>query len=421
MLSGQDNRARWRSRIVGHAELRPADITTHPLNWRTHPRAQHAALTGVLDEVGWVQQVIINRRTGRLVDGHLRVEAAQRRGEPTIPVLYVDLDESEEALVLATLDPIAAMARADAELTSAVLEQAHTAVPEVEALLASVARQAEAALSPLRRGIGDPDEAPELNAQVTCTGDVWILGEHRIICGDATDHGVLDRLMAGERGTWMWTDPPYGVGYVGGTGDELTILNDTAEVLDTLLSGAFRSVDVHLENGAALYVAHPSGRLAPRFMAAFTGVGWYLHQQLIWLKDRLVPGRSDYQYRHEPILYGWKGHGRTWVGGRSQATVFEAPRPIRNTEHPTIKPVALIEHHIANSTIRGAVGLDPFAGSGSTVIAAERLGRRCRAVELDPRYVDVTVRRWEAFTGQAATLAGDGRCYSEIEEVRHGR
>ena len=421
MFPRQDERERWRSRIVGHAELRPADITTHPLNWRTHPRAQHAALAGVLDEVGWVQQVIVNRRTGRLVDGHLRVEAARRRGEPTIPVLYVDLDESEEALVLATLDPIASMARADAELTSAVLAQAHTAVPAVEELLASVARQAETALSPLSSGIGDPDEAPALRDPVTCEGDIWLLGEHRIICGDTTDSAVLSRLMAGDHGSWMWTDPPYGVGYVGGTGEQLTILNDNAAGLEELLAEAFRSVDPQLENGAALYVAHPSGRLAPLFLDAFTGAGWYLHQQLIWLKDRLVPGRSDYQYRHEPILYGWKGHGRTWVGGRSQATVFEAPRPVRNAEHPTMKPVALIEHHIANSTMRGAVGIDPFAGSGSTLIAAERLGRRCRAVELDPRYVDVAVRRWETFTGRPALLADDGRNYSTIEEVRHGR
>ena len=411
----------WRSRIVGQAELDPATVLPNPLNWRTHPRAQQAALVGVLDEVGWVQQVIINRRTGRLVDGHLRVEAARSRGEPTVPVLYVDLDEAEEALVLATLDPIAAMARIDAELTAAVLAQARTDTPAVEALLAAVARQAETALSPLHVGLGDPDDAPGLGEPVTRDGDLWLLGDHRIICGDARDPDVTARVMAGVQAAWMWTDPPYGVGYVGGTREALTILNDTPEVIDALLAGVFRSVDPHLADGAAIYVAHPAGRLAPRFMAAFTDVGWYLHQQLIWLKDRLVLGRSDYQYRHEPILYGWKGHGHTWVGGRTQTSVFEAPRPLRSAEHPTMKPVALIEHHLANSSIRGAVGLDPFAGSGSTLVAAERLGRRCRAVELDPRYVDVVVRRWEAFTGSAALLDGDGRSYREIEAVRHGR
>jgi DNA modification methylase len=170
-----------------------------------------------------------------------------------------------------------------------------------------------------------------------------------------------------------------------------------------------------------IYIASPAGPLSVQFSLAFEAAGWHLHQTLVWVKDALVLGHADHQYRHEPILYGWRGKGRPWYGGRDQSSVFEVARPKRSIEHPTMKPVALVEAQLRNSSARGALGYDPFCGSGTTVIAAERLGRRCAAVELDPRYVDAAVQRWEQYTGQSARLHDDGQAFAEIEEARRGR
>lgn len=218
----------------------------------------------------------------------------------------------------------------------------------------------------------------------------------------------------------MWTDPPYGVEYEGGTKAHLTIANDQAEKLPDLLRHAFALADTVLAPGAPLYVAHPAGALSLVFGAAFTDVGWHLHQTLIWLKDAMVLGRSDYQYRHEPVLYGWKGRKRPWHGGRSQTSVFEIPRPKRSPDHPTQKPVQLVEAHLKNSSLLGELGYDPFCGSGSTLIAAHRLGRRCAAMELSPQYADVAVSRWERFSGESAILVGDGRTFAAVAMERHG-
>lgn len=208
----------------------------------------------------------------------------------------------------------------------------------------------------------------------------------------------------------MWTDPPYGVSYVGGTDRHLTIRNDDADGLDLLLAGAFAAADQVLAPGAAIYVAHPAGALSLTFLQRFAAQGWRLHQTLVWVKNSLVLGRSDYHYRHEPVPFGYKaaeagrrgrgGHG--WYGDDAQSSVFEVDRPQRNEDHPTSKPVALVSAMLRNSSRTGEVVLDPFLGSGSTLVACEQLGRRCHGLELDPKYVDVVVARWEALTGGRA-------------------
>jgi DNA modification methylase len=215
--------------------------------------------------------------------------------------------------------------------------------------------------------------------------------------------------MHGDRAVCLWTDPPYGVAYTGGTKDALTIANDTADGLEGLLGAALGNAEHCLAPGASFYIAHPAGPLTLTFQQVVATLGWRLRQTLVWVKDSLVLGHADYHYRHEPILYGFlpgpgrKGRGSAgWYGDDRQTTVFEIPRPKRSEQHPTMKPVALISAMLANSTKRNDLVLDPFAGSGSTLLACEELGRTARVLELDPRYCDVIVNRWEQATGNTA-------------------
>ncbi len=232
---------------------------------------------------------------------------------------------------------------------------------------------------------------------------------YRLLCGDARSLTDLERLIAGEHAQALWTDPPYGVSYRGKTARALRIVGDEATGLEELLRGSFGAIDRVLAPGAALYVMHPAGPASISFARAFVDAGWRLRQSLVWVKDRMVLGHADYHYRHEPILFGYKaGAGRRgrghagWHGDNRQDSVLQVARPAASRDHPTAKPVALIERCLANSTGQGERVLDAFAGSGSTLIACERLGRRAYLVELDPAYCDVTLRRWERFTGERA-------------------
>ena len=268
-------------------------------------------------------------------------------------------------------------------------------------------------------GLTAPDDLPELPEEpVTQPGDLWLLGDHRVLCGDATDPHDVSFVMNGDLASCAWTDPPYGVHYEGGTEKKLTIRNDDRDGLDALLGDAFAVMDEVLAPGAAIYLAHPAGANAKLFIDRFLGRGWRLHQTLVWVKSRLVLGHSDYHYRHEPILFGYKagyegrrGRGaRGWYGDNTASSVFEFDTPARNADHPTAKPVGLVDAMLRNSSRSGEVVLDPFLGSGSTLIACEELGRRCFGLDLDQRYVDVAVRRWEAFTGKQAERVERARC-----------
>jgi site-specific DNA-methyltransferase (adenine-specific) len=253
---------------------------------------------------------------------------------------------------------------------------------------------------------GDPDAVPPVPIDpVTKPGDVWGMGDHRLICGDSTNPDVLEALLSeGEQVSLLLTDPPYNVAYAGKTADAMTIANDDMSdtdyrnFLDEVLSNAER----FLARGAAFYVWHADSEgLAVR--TACDHAGLPVRQCLIWVKNSLVLGRQDYQWRHEPCLYGWiPGAAHTWLSDRSQTTVLEFDRPARNDDHPTMKPVALFAYLIGNSCPPGGVVLDPFGGSGTTLIACEQLGRHARLVELAPRYCDVIVRRWESLTGKTA-------------------
>ena len=403
----------WRNRIVGHADVPPTELVPNPRNWRAHPLEQRRALAGALAEVGWVAEVLVNRTTRNVVDGHLRIELALARDEPTVPVTYVELSDEEERLVLASLDPLAAMATAERDQLAALLAGLEPGDQALRALLEDLAREYE--VDVVRTGLVDADDAPEVPDEPHVQGgDLYVLGRHRLLCGDATRAADVRRLL-GEDGhaDLIWTDPPYGVAYQTKLSieeavarrrrtDGLEIRNDEPDDIPALLSAAFGLAP--LRPGGSFYVASPSsGDALPAFYAALAAAAMPVREQLIWVKDVFVMGRHDYHYRHEPILYGWKeGAGHLFTGGRSQDTVWEIPRPRRSEEHPVMKPVELVARALQNSCRPGDLVYEPFAGSGTTVIAAEQTGRRCVAIEIDPRYAQVSIERWQSFTGQTA-------------------
>lgn len=252
----------------------------------------------------------------------------------------------------------------------------------------------------------DFDENTDEIQTICKPGDVWKLGEHRLMCGDSIDMNHVERLMGNENADLWLTDPPYNVAYEGGTKDKLTIMNDKQEdsKFRQFLVDAFASAFAFMKSGASFYIWHADLE-GFNFRGACKDVGMTVKECLIWNKNSLVLGRQDYQWKHEPCLYGWKdGASHHWYSDRSQTTVLNFDKPLRNGEHPTMKPVALFAYLIKNSTKTGDVVIDSFGGSGTTLIACEQLGRKARIMELDPHYCDVIIARWEKLTGKKAEL-----------------
>jgi DNA modification methylase len=267
-------------------------------------------------------------------------------------------------------------------------------------------------------GLTDPDEVPEAPAYpVSVLGDLWILGNHRVLCGDSTNSTAWDRLIVdAEQAAIVWTDPPYGVAYTGKTKDALTIENDALDEsgLASLLQASLGLAYTHCRDGAVWYVAAPAGPLHLVFASVLRDLDVW-RQTIQWVKDRFVMGRSDYHYRNEPIFYGWKpGAAHYFVDDRTQDTVWEIARPSANREHPTMKPVELVERALKNSSKVSDVVLEPFGGSGTTLLAAERTQRIARLIELDPKYVDVIVKRWQDFTGKDAIHSVTGETFNSM-------
>ncbi|HEX9236312.1 MAG TPA: DNA modification methylase [Actinomycetota bacterium] len=401
-----------RDRVVELRRVRAGELRPNPRNWRRHPRRQQEALRALLSEVGFADAVLARQLEDgglEIIDGHLRQSLDP---DLVLPVIVLDVDQQEADKLLATLDPLASMAVADPEPLRALLESIETSSEEVRMLLAGLATGAEVQA---RLGVVDPDEIPEPSKPRAKPGEIFVLGEHRVACGDARDPELLGRLMGGDQAQLLLTDPPYGVGYSGKTPRRLRIANDTQDGLLELLKAAFAVIDLALAPGAPVYLFHPAGPASACFIDALRDVGWVIRQGLVWVKDSLVLGHGDFHYRHEPILYAAKAgkplaRGRArWYGGNAETSVFEVPRPKASREHPTAKPVELISRLMANSSTYGDLVLDPFLGSGSTLIAAERLSRRAVGVEIDPLYVEVSIARWEAYTGRRARKEGRTR------------
>jgi DNA modification methylase len=396
----------WRNRIVGHGEVAASSLAANPKNWRVHPKAQQAALDGVLREVGWVQNVIVNQRTGFVVDGHARVAMAVQRGEQ-VPVVYVDLSEEEEALVLATLDPLSAMATTDEAMLASLkagMTEAH------QALAAATADELVGGWSKAEPE-AQVDRAEELLGKWKVErGYVWQIGAHRLMCGDSTVRGDVEELMQGEHAEMVWTDPPYGVAI----GDKNVFLNSIArsnrveenlanDTLDedglrSMLQVAFANIARVCTPGAAWYVAAPAGPPHLIFGGVLNGLGIW-RQTIQWVKNNATfsPMGVDYHWQAEPIFYGWLPNaGHRYRGDRTQTTVWNIDRPSKSPEHPTMKPLDLVARALMNSSDADQVVVDGFLGSGSTMCAAENTGRRCYGMEIEPKYCAVILERMTA-------------------------
>lgn len=436
---------KWRNRITSHALADPKTLIANEANWRKHPAEQQAAMDGALAELGWLQSVIVNRRNMHIIDGHLRVELALKERETQVPVCFVDLSDDEERKALATIDPLSALAETDAVKLSALLGQVQATDLGMRSLLDQLAKQAKGILEQEAQGLAPDDgaPAPPVGRPVTRSGELWHLGEHRLIVGDSTLPAVISRLMTGRPARLLLTDPPYNIGYEGAAG---TIANDDlqAKQFATFLRLSFEASAAHLEPGGAFYVFH-SDTETIAFRQALATAGLGVRQGLVWAKNAATLSRSDYNWRHEAILYGWKpGAAHYFAFNFTETTVVDQAdnlgklgvkelrelvvqllrreattsviyedKPIRSIEHPTMKPVALLTRLMANSTRRGEVVLDPFGGSGSTLIAAEKLGRKARLCELEPKFADVIIRRWQDWTGHQAHEADSQHSFAE--------
>jgi len=403
----------WRNRIVGAGDVPPTDLLANPGNWRTHPGPQRDALRGSLTEVGWVQQILVNQRTGYVVDGHARVEEAIIRQVATVPVLYVDLSPEEEALVLATLDPIGAMATRDDARLQELLSGLVVDDAGLQALLAD--------LAPLKPVVGltDPDDVPPLGDDSGIkAGDLFALGDHRLMCGDSTKAEDVARLMGGQRASLMATDPPYLVAYRGGThpaskanggaknrdkdwSDSYHEAGGAAEAEAFYLKFLSAAVAEALVPDAPWYVWHASLRLR-ELMNSWEAVGGLAHQVILWVKSRAVLTYSDFMQQSESCLYGWlKGNRPAHRPPPETRNVWEIDQIGQSDGiHPTQKPVDIFKRPIEWHVAAGGLCYEPFSGSGTAIIAAEQLGRRCYAMEIEPRYVAVAIKRWEDFTGR---------------------
>ena len=353
---------------------------------------------------------IIARTNGEIIAGHTRWKAAQALGLDRVPVRYMDLDPAEAHLLALADNKLNEEAEWDAAAVASILsdfsfEDAALAGWDsddldklADELDANAPREVE------------EDEAPEPPAvAVTKPGDLWLLGEHRLLCGDSTKPEDVARLMQGEQADLIWTDPPYGIAYVGKTKDALTIENDALNPvkLRAFLSAALENAFNYSKPGAVWYVTATPGTPLAEFAHVLgrEKLGIWKHT-LVWVKDRFTLGFADYHYRFEFIFYGWKpGATHYFIDDRTQDNVWQFERPRRSAEHPTMKPIELVARAIHNSSREGGKILDLFLGSGTTLIAAEQTQRKCYGMEIDPHYCDVIVKRWETLTGKKAELA----------------
>ncbi len=394
------------TKLVPISELKP-----HPKNRNKHPKDQIERLAQILKYQGWRYPIKVSTRTGLVTSGHGRIEAAKLLGWNEVPVSYQDYisDEQEYADLVAD-NTIALWSEID---FSGINTDIGDLGPDFDIDLLGIKNfEIEPA-----DGLCDEDEVPEKIDPKTKLGDIYTLGEHRLMCGDSTGIDSVERLMNGEKADLLWTDPPYGVSY----GDKNAFLNSISfgnriekrilgdhqtpdqmnEFWFTVLSNAHTA----LKDTCSYYIASPQGGDLMMMMSTVRA-GFQLKHMLIWVKNNHVLGRCDYNYKHEPILYGWnEGGTHEFYGmGRCKTSVWEFNKPLKNDLHPTMKPVELIEESILNSAPKNGNVLDLFGGSGSTLIACEKTNRKCFMMELDPHYCDVIVARWEKYTGKKAEL-----------------
>ncbi|WP_077852854.1 site-specific DNA-methyltransferase [Clostridium felsineum] len=363
-------------------------------NSRTHSKDQIKKLQSSLREFGFVNPILIDRKYN-IIAGHGRVLAAKEDGLETVPCVFVDhLTEAQKKAYIIADNRLAEDAGWDKDLLSIELESLKELEFDIDLLGFDAAELNTLLNSAEDVKEDDFDVEEELkNPPLSKQGDLWILGRHRLICGDSTKSETYVKLMEGKKANLIVTDPPYNVKYEGTAGK---IQNDnlSSDAFFNFLFDSFSNMEKVLAADGSIYVFHADTE-GLNFRKAFADSGFYLSGTCIWKKQSLVLGRSPYQWQHEPILFGWKKTGKhQWYSDRKQTTIWEFNRPSKNADHPTMKPVALIAYPIGNSSLTNSIVLDPFGGSGSTLIACEQTDRICYTVELDEKFCDVIVKRY---------------------------
>jgi len=389
------------------------DLIPYVKNSRTHSEDQIAQIAASIKEFGWTNPVLIDGDNG-IIAGHGRVMAARKLKYKQVPTIELkDLTETQKKAYIIADNRLALNAGWDNEMLTIELNDLLADGFALD-ILGFDPKELSALLEPeVVEGLTDEDAVPDVPEEpITKLGDIYILGKHRLMCGDSCSVNDMEKLCDGQLVDMWLTDPPYNVAVQGGNHanperkNGLKILNDKMpdEEFRQFLRDAYVTADLVMKPGAVFYIWHADSE-GYNFRGAAKDAGWAVRQCLIWKKSSIVMGRQDYHWKHEPCLYGWKeGAGHLWATDRKQTTILEFDRPSRNGEHPTMKPVALFEYQMLNNTKGGDIVLDSFGGSGTTMLAAEKHGRYARLMELDPKYCDVIVKRWEDFTGKKAVL-----------------
>jgi DNA modification methylase len=368
--------------------------------------AEYIKIKNSIVKFGFVSPLVINKDM-TVIGGHQRLKVLKDLGITEVECIVVDLDKTNEKALNIALNKIQGdwdEDKLEALLQELKLEEFDMNLTgfdfdEVDEILNDI--------NGTKEDNFDVDSAyEEIEEPITKPGDIWILGNHRLMCGDSTHKDDIMRLMNNQDADMLLTDPPYNVDYVGKTAEALKIKNDNMadNQFYEFLKKVFENMYIVTKEGASIYVFHADTE-GINFRKAFKDVGFKLAECLIWKKDCFVMGRQDYQWQHEPVLYGWKeGKAHYFINDRTQSTILEFDRPKQSTLHPTMKPIDLIAKLIKNSSKENDIILDLFGGSGSTIIATEQLNRKCYTMELDPKYCDVIVKRWETMTNREAIL-----------------
>lgn len=399
------------------AELLPAEY--NPRKNLKPGDAEYEKLKRSITEFGYVEPVIWNQTTGRVVGGHQRLKVLQDMGMTEIDCVIIEVSEEKEKALNIALNKISGdwdtdkLALLITDLQGSDFDVSLTGFEpaEIDALFKDDIKDA----------VKDDDfdvEAELKKPTITKLGDIWTLGNHRLICGDSTKAETLELLMCGKKANLVVTDPPYNVNYEGSAGK---IKNDNMENMAfyEFLLAAFKNAEQVMTEDASIYVFHADTE-GLNFRKAFVDAGFYLSGTCIWKKQSLVLGRSPYQWQHEPVLFGWKKKGKhQWYTGRKESTIWEFDKPKKNGDHPTMKPIPLIAYPIMNSSMSNCIVLDLFGGSGSTLIACEQTNRVCRMVELDEKFCDVIVKRYIEQVGsfENVTVQREGLTYRYHEAV----
>jgi len=401
-------------------------LTPYVRNARTHSADQIARIAASMAEFGWTNPLLAGS-DGVLIAGHARLQAARKLGLTEVPVIVLDhLTPSQRRALVITDNRLSEIGVGwDEELLRVELDALREDDFNLELLgfseeeLESFLEEPEAEST----GNTDEDAVPEQQeTAITLPGDVWVLGNHRLLCGDATVIADVEKVMAGGLADMTWTDAPYNVNYGQSSKERLRrnqrkILNDNlGESFGPFLREACANM-LSVTKGA-IYISMSSSELHTLY-TAFTEAGGHWSTFIIWAKNTFTMGRADYQRQYEPMLYGWRqGTDHFWCGARNQGDVWFVKKPLKNDLHPTQKPVELVERAIRNSSKTRDTVLDPFGGSGSTLIACEKSGRQARLMELEPKYCDVMARRFQEFSGKQAVLEGLNRTFDDIAAER---